>query len=52
MFFKRKKIERDELDKAFDLGLITKEEVLRLRIDRAKEDFKNFVKKTKKIKRK
>lgn len=51
MFFKRKEIKKDSLEKALDLGLITREELLKLKIDRAKENYKKFLK-TKKIRKK
>jgi len=48
-FFKKKKKDLpDNLDKALTLGLITKEELLRLRLDRAEQKYKDFLKEQKK----
>jgi len=41
--FKKKEI-KDELDKALAMGLITKEELLRLRSERADRKLKEFLK--------
>jgi hypothetical protein len=45
-FFRKKQI-KDELDKAFLMGLITEEELYRLRLERAEEKYKEFIKKKK-----
>lgn len=44
---KKKKEIRDDLDKAITLGLITQEELLRLRADRAEAKLKEFLKEKK-----
>lgn len=44
-FLKRKKQIPDQLDKALAFGLITKEELLRLRLERAEQTYKDFLKK-------
>lgn len=41
----KKKIPDCKLEQALKLGLITKEEVLKLRLERADQDYKNFIKK-------
>jgi len=41
--FKKKEI-KDRLDKALDFGLITKEELLKLRCDREEAKLKEFLK--------
>lgn len=46
--FKKKKYIEDNLDIAKKQGLITDEEILRLRLDRADQEYKNFVKEKKK----
>jgi hypothetical protein len=46
--FKRKKHIEDQLDNALKQGLITNEEILRLRLDRADQEYKNFIKEKKK----
>jgi len=44
-FFKHKKKIPDKLDEALKLGLITDEELLRLRLERADQTYKDFLKK-------
>lgn len=46
-FFKKKPIP-DKLEQALELGLITKEELLRLRLERAEQTYKEFLNKDKK----
>jgi len=46
-FLKRKKNIKDNLDNALLLGLITKEELLRLRLERAETKLKEFLKEKK-----
>lgn len=46
-FLKKKKEIKDELDKALAEGLITKEELLRLRLERAEAIYKTFLKEKK-----
>jgi len=43
-FFKKKREIKDELDKALEYGLITEEELLRLRCERAETKYKEFLK--------
>lgn len=45
--FKKKKETPDELDKALAQGIITKEELLRLRCERAEAKLKEFLKEKK-----
>lgn len=44
MFFKKNMENLSGLEKALDLGLITKKECLELRFKRAEEDLKNYSK--------
>jgi len=46
-FTKKKNAIPDDLDKALALGLITKEELLRLRLERAEQKYKDFLKEKK-----
>jgi len=47
--FKRKKSnDKEDLDKAKELGLITEEEMLRLKIERAEQDLKEYLDRQKK----
>lgn len=45
MFFNRKKIEptRDKLEKAKEMGFITDEEFLKLKVERAERKLKEFL---------
>ena len=43
-FLKKKKPIKDDLEKALEQGLITKEELLRLRFERASQIYKDFLK--------
>jgi hypothetical protein len=48
LFLRKRKVGNDKLTEAEKQGLITTEEMYRLRYERAKEDYADYIKKQKK----